>query len=90
MKEMRVRLIERIKRTKTIESFRFQSKEKIDFIPGQYCQVIFDEAKRENKDLNKYLSMSSSRMILIFRDMVIDSFAVSITPSRKKLSQSST
>jgi ferredoxin-NADP reductase len=60
MKEIKAKLIERIKRTRTVESFRFQLKEKAGFIPGQFLQVIFDEAKRENKDLNKYMSMSSS------------------------------
>lgn len=60
MQEIRARLIERIKRSETIESFRFIPQKRIDFIPGQFLQVIFDEAKRENKELNKYLSFSSS------------------------------
>lgn len=60
MKELRARLIERIKRTETIESFRFTSAERIDFVAGQFMQVIFDEKNRENKELNKYLSFSSS------------------------------
>ena len=59
-KELRARLIERIKRTKNIESFRFLLKEKVDFLPGQFLEVIFDELRRDNKDLNKYLSISSS------------------------------
>jgi len=60
MKEMKVRFVERIKRTPTIESFRFIPGEKIDFIPGQFSEVIFDEVNRSNKELNKYLSFSSS------------------------------
>jgi ferredoxin-NADP reductase len=60
MQEIRARFVERVKRSETIESFRFVPQKKIDFIPGQFLQVIFDEAKRENKELNKYLSFSSS------------------------------
>ena len=60
MKELRARLVERIPRTPTVESFRFILGEKLDFIPGQFLQVIFDEQNRDNKDLNKYLSLSSS------------------------------
>jgi len=60
MKEIRATLIERVKRTPTIESFRFFSEEKLDFIPGQFLQVIFDEQNKDNKILNKYLSFSVS------------------------------
>ncbi len=60
MKEIRVSLIEAIPRTATVKSFRFRPKERLEFIPGQFMQVIFDEAGRENKDLNKYLSFSSA------------------------------
>lgn len=60
MKEIKVRFVERIKRTPTIESFRFIPGEKIDFISGQFSEVIFDQANRSNKELNKYLSFSSS------------------------------
>lgn len=58
MKEIHVKLTEKIRRTDTIQSFRFLPQEKIDFIPGQFLQVIFDEQNRDNKDLNKYLSFS--------------------------------
>lgn len=51
---------ERIKRTPTIESFRFLLQEKLDFIPGQFLQLVFDEKNPQNKELNKYLSFSSS------------------------------
>ncbi len=59
-KEIRAKLIERIKRTDTVESFRFMPDEKIVFEPGQFLQVVFDEKDRNNKELNKYLSFSSS------------------------------
>jgi len=60
MKQTRVRFIEKIKRTSSVMSFRFLPPEKIDFIPGQFLQLIFDEKNRKNKDLNKYLSFSCS------------------------------
>jgi ferredoxin-NADP reductase len=62
MRELRARLIERIRRTDTVESFRFAPAEKLDFIAGQFMQVILDERSRDNKELNKYLSFSSSPM----------------------------
>ena len=58
MKEIRGKFIGRIKRTDMVESFRFLPSEKIDFLPGQFLQVIFDEQNRSNKALNKYLSFS--------------------------------
>lgn len=58
-KETKARLIERIKRTSLVESFRFLLEEKIEFIPGQFLQVIFNENDLDNKELNKYLSFSS-------------------------------
>lgn len=54
------KLIERIKRTSIIESFRFMMNNKLEFMPGQYLQLIFDEDNMANKDLNKFLSFSSS------------------------------
>lgn len=60
MKEFKARLIARIKRTPSVESFRFVLAQKLEFIPGQFTQVIFDENNRENRELNKYLSFSSS------------------------------
>lgn len=54
------KLTEKIKRTPSIESFRFILEKKIDFMPGQFSEVIFDEANMSNKNLNKYLSFSSS------------------------------
>lgn len=60
MEEIRLKLIEKVKRVCTVESFRFRPSKKINFLPGQFLQVIFDEAKKDNKELNKYLSISSS------------------------------
>jgi len=60
MIETKARLIERIKRSPSVESFRFRLDERVDFSPGQFLQVIFDQANRNNKGLNKYLSISSS------------------------------
>ncbi len=60
MKELKARLLERIKRTDTIESFRFTFTERVDFLAGQFMQVILDGQNRDNKELNKYLSFSSS------------------------------
>ncbi len=54
------KLIARIARTASIESFRFVPQEKFDFLPGQFVQFLFDEANSGNKELNKYLSLSSS------------------------------
>jgi ferredoxin-NADP reductase len=60
MQEIRARLIEMILRTPTVESFRFYPPQKLEFVPGQFSQVIFDEAGQNNKELNKYLSFSAS------------------------------
>lgn len=58
MKEIKGICIEKIKRSENIESFRFKTGEELDFKPGQFIQVIFDENNRSNKELNKYLSLS--------------------------------
>ena len=60
MKETQVIFSERIRRTESIESFRFRSDEKIEFLPGQFLQLIFDEENRDNSNLNKFLSFSSA------------------------------
>lgn len=60
MQLLRVKLIDKIERTSDVVSFRFSSGEKPDFIPGQFLQLIFDEPNQSNKELNKYLSFSSS------------------------------
>jgi ferredoxin-NADP reductase len=60
MGEVRGRLIARIKRTPSVESFQFVTQAPFDFFPGQFLELIFDEENRGNKELNKYLSLSSS------------------------------
>lgn len=60
MKEIKGTLVRKIKRTETVQSFRFVLNEKIDFLPGQFLQVIFDEHDKNNRLLNKYLSFSSA------------------------------
>ena len=60
VKTYSAKLIQRIKRTPSVESFRFLTEEKINFAPGQFLRLIFDEENFANKDLNKYLSFSSS------------------------------
>lgn len=60
MEKIQGRLVERIKRTPTIESFRFILEKKAEFIPGQFLRIIFDEQNKDSKELNKYLSFSSS------------------------------
>ncbi len=60
MKEYRVVFKELIKHTDFTWSFRFDSEESIDFIPGQFLQIIFDEENLSNRELNKYLSFSSA------------------------------
>jgi len=60
VKLVKAKLIEKITRTPSVLSFRSIPQEKIDFIPGQFLQVIFDKDNPNNKDLNKYLSFSAS------------------------------
>ncbi|MGA2775864.1 MAG: FAD-dependent oxidoreductase [Candidatus Omnitrophota bacterium] len=60
MKILRMKLVEMIKRTPTVKSFRFLPEERMDFVPGQFLKFIFDENNPGNKELNKYLSVSSS------------------------------
>jgi len=54
------RVTEKIKRTQNTESFRVKLSEQLNFSPGQFLQVIFDKDNLNNKELNKYLSFSSS------------------------------
>ncbi|MFA4889606.1 MAG: FAD-dependent oxidoreductase [Candidatus Omnitrophota bacterium] len=60
MQEVRAVFKEKLIRTPTVASFRFNLPQRIGFIPGQFLQVIFDSERRDNKDLNKYLSFSCS------------------------------
>jgi len=60
MDKVKAYFINRVKRTSTVESFRFATEGKINFFPGQFLQMIFDKDDLQNKNLNKYLSFSSS------------------------------
>lgn len=57
MKQIYGEFLHKIQRTPTVYSFRFRLEEKINFIPGQFMEVIFDA---QNKELRHYLSFSSS------------------------------
>ncbi|MCM8773641.1 MAG: hypothetical protein NC820_02755 [Candidatus Omnitrophica bacterium] len=39
----KIKLLQRIRRTPTVESFRFTSDDKIKFSSGQFLKIIFDE-----------------------------------------------
>jgi len=56
--EFRAEFIERVERTKSVVSFRMKPLVRIDFIAGQFVQVLFDESDKANKTVNKYLSFS--------------------------------
>lgn len=58
MQEVQAHFKECIARTSETQSFRFIPDQPLDFLPGQFLQLIFDEANKQNRDLNKYLSFS--------------------------------
>ena len=60
MQLLNAKFIERIRRTPTVESFRFIPKVRADFLPGQFMQLLFNPDNPGNKELNKYLSLSCS------------------------------
>lgn len=60
MKEINTTFIEKINRVPGVDSFRFRPEQKIDFLPGQFLKILFDKEKKNNAELNKYLSFSSS------------------------------
>lgn len=60
MRTIGARLVSRIRRTPTIESFRFIPEEKVRFEPGQFLQLLFNEGDSGDRELNKYLSLSCS------------------------------
>ncbi len=62
MKEFKVKFVDKLRRTPTVESFRFEKPDGLESVPGQFLQLIFDERDRQNHNLNKYLSFSSSPM----------------------------
>jgi len=58
--EFRATFVKSVIRTDKVMSFLFQAAAPVEFIPGQFAQVIFDEQNRGNKLLNKYLSFSTA------------------------------
>lgn len=60
MNEIRVVFDKSIERTDSVRTFRFTTSCDIGFKAGQYLQLIFDEVDRRNRDLNKFLSLSSA------------------------------
>lgn len=52
-------LIERIRRTNTVESFRCKTGKPFAFLPGQFLKVNF-APEQKNPELNKFLSFSSA------------------------------
>lgn len=58
MNEFQAEFIECVQRTRTVASFRFKPCEDLEFKPGQFAQVLFDEKDKGNRSLNKYLSFS--------------------------------
>lgn len=60
MELVKARFIESIARTPSVKSFRFTAEKALDFLPGEFMQVMFDSENEGNKDLNKYLSLSCS------------------------------
>lgn len=60
MQTFKATLTEKIRRTPTVTSFRFMPPERVEFSAGQFLQLVFDESQPGNKELNKYLSFSSS------------------------------
>lgn len=51
-----VKLIQKIIRTKLATSFRLIPE--IDFLPGQFMQILFDENDEFNAEMNKFISFS--------------------------------
>ena len=58
MADIECALTDRIKRTPSVESFRFKPQSRLQFVPGQFLQLLFDKDNPGNKELNKYLSFS--------------------------------
>ncbi len=48
-------------RTSCIRSFRFDCAEKIDFLPGQFLKLIFDEAAPDNGRFKVHYVVTESR-----------------------------
>ena len=60
IQEVRAHFIEKIQRTENIASFRFNIEKDVGFLAGQFLMLLFDEKTKDNRELNKYLSFSSS------------------------------
>ncbi|MBN3040744.1 MAG: FAD-dependent oxidoreductase [Candidatus Omnitrophica bacterium] len=60
VQKLKVEFIEKIERTGSVSSFRFRPEKRIDFLPGQFLQIFFDDEHIKNRSLNKYLSFSSA------------------------------
>lgn len=60
MPKFKATFVESIQRSPTSVSFRFIPEKHIDFKPGQFTLVLFDENNEKNKNINKYLSFSSA------------------------------
>ena len=60
MKSIKAVFTGSVERAASIKSFRFSCAEKMDFLPGQFLKLIFDESVPEDDELNKYLSFSCS------------------------------
>ena len=60
MTPVQAKFVQRVRRTETIESFRFHFEHRPDFLPGQFLKIIFDAENLNNRDLNKFLSFSSA------------------------------
>jgi glycine betaine catabolism B len=58
MKEFKAELIRSFIRAEKAASYQFRPETAVDYCPGQFVQVIFDEADSGNRTLNKYLSFS--------------------------------
>ena len=52
--------VKSIDRTETTKSFVFKPEKILDFIAGQFLQVIFDGDNLKNRELNKFLSFSTA------------------------------
>jgi len=59
-KIIKLQFSESIKRAAPVKSFRFFPGQPLEFKPGQFAKILFDRNNISNKDLNKYLSFSSS------------------------------
>lgn len=57
---IKIKFTKSIKRAGLVKSFRFYPEKPVEFKPGQFAKILFDKDNLSNKELNKYLSLSSS------------------------------